>query len=146
MTEDPNWWQKNLEFRRTHGFAVLEGDLYKIDPCLSNWKLVRPARAFSWHYYRIQTGRELRACLRAGACSWPGGYDVLFYTHEGDWICPTCVLANFKEMVDDLRTRYPNRIYGLASMADYDPDRAIVCERCGKGPWEEEELPPIENE
>lgn len=120
-----NWWQKHLERMTARGWHTTHlGHLWSGD------RHLRPARSWSWHHRAITCGRDLRASLRAGFLSWPGCYRVVFFTLDGDLVCPHCVIKDFKRHVQDIRDRSFDRIVGMALEEEIEDDGC--CRECEK--------------
>lgn len=64
-----------------HLFLTDNGDLY--DTRQAGWSN-KPLRAnYSRHVAKVESAADFKACLRAGANAWPGGYPLYFVTHDG---------------------------------------------------------------
>lgn len=93
---------------------------------------IRPGPSFSWHHRKIRTGRDLRACLRAGACAWPGGYEIFMVTADYELVCHACAFERLRTLIEDIRCKGPERVTDLVCTADMDPDNSLECVHCGR--------------
>lgn len=48
------------------------------------------------------TIKELKNDLRQGY-AWPGGYEIVYFSDDGEIICQDCIRANFRLVVDSMR-------------------------------------------
>lgn len=106
------------------------GGLYKLP---TDWETpLRPMDAYAFIHSRIKSGRDLRACLRAGDAAWPGGYGIFYLTSDGGALCPGCVRENFFGCVDSIRTRCNDgwRVIGTDCMANVDGP--VHCDHCSQ--------------
>lgn len=102
-------------------FLSESGDLYADD--LS--RIVRPA--FRRTFIEIRTGRELRATLRAGAYTWPGGYTIALICADGEMASIGGLLRDrdaYRTAIRDIRDRAYCRIVGAMT---YDEGDARWC-------------------
>jgi hypothetical protein len=93
---------------------------------------IRPGNAYAWHFRKIRTGRQLRACLRAGDHAWPGGYALYYLTSDGAALCPTCVRNELRSVTDSIRNKIDDgwRVTNLVSAAELvEPD---TCDHCSE--------------
>lgn len=68
---------------------------------------------------------------------WPGGYEVLFITNDGECLCHKCVRDNFRiildSMVHDIDDGWKIIGYELDCNMDYmDEDSPVFCAHCNK--------------
>lgn len=135
-----NWWQKHQEWMTERGWVTTHlGHLQLYGHLQLDGRPVRRAKAWSWHHGSITCGRDLRASLRAGFVSWPGCYPVMFLTNDCEWVCPHCVIKDYRRCIQDIRDRSFDRIVALTSTSDLDPDPMLVCRDCGLNPWKDED-------
>ena len=93
---------------------------------------IRPPLAHSWHHKTINTGRDLRACLRAGEYSWPGGYTCFFITSDGAVLSYDAVRENLANIIDSIRTGAGDgwRVVALECTANIDWE--VFCDHTGE--------------
>lgn len=138
-----NWWQRQAHLRKRRSlYTTGDGRLARF----MQEGIIRPAKAWSRHHEEVATGRELRACLRAGFQSWPGLYPVTFITADGEVVCPHCVIKDFKRCISDIRGNMHDRIVRLVCAADMDPSPGYECRDCGETMWEPDEFPTTETD
>lgn len=109
-----------------HLFVGPDGDL--LDTRLPDWA-ERPIRPhYSWHFRRINRGRELCASLRAGDWTWPGGYPLYFVTDDGGALCADCVRKELYQIIWSIRNKVSDgwRVCGLD--VNYEDD--LHCDHC----------------
>lgn len=82
-----------------------EGDLWDTEG-----RVVR--KRYAWHHRTIESIARLKASLRAGDHVWPGGYGIVYMSHDGELIHSRCVRENF-------------RYYARAAL-DHDPERIVA--------------------
>ena len=102
------------------------GDLYSDDVS----RVVRPA--FRHTFRDIRSGRELRATLRAGAATWPGGYTILLVCADGEIASISGLLRDrdaYRSAIRDIRDRAGCRITGTQI---YDEGEPLQCAYTGE--------------
>lgn len=62
----------------------------------------------AYHHGSINSGRDLRETIRAGAYAWPGGYPLYFITSDGAALAFDTVRKEFKCIVDAIRRKHSN--------------------------------------
>ena len=93
----------------------------------------RPLRPlYSRHVRTIETGADVRACLRAGPYSWPGGYACFFVTSDGASLSFEAVRKHLRSVVWSIRNRCSDgwRIIGMESTANIDG--TVYCDHTGR--------------
>jgi hypothetical protein len=118
--------------RPAHLFTGVESALYDTrQPDPFTHPPLRPAKAWQWHHREIKTGRDLRASLRAGDCTWPGCYPIAYACDDGGTLCPDCVRANLAGILDSIRTNTRDgwRVVGL-DVPGIDHDSPTTCDHC----------------
>lgn len=93
----------------------------------------RPLRPlYSRHVRTIKTGADVRACLRAGPYSWPGGYACYFVTSDGASLSFDAVRKHFRSVVWSIRNRCSDgwRVIGMESTGNCDGP--VFCDHTGK--------------
>jgi hypothetical protein len=72
-----------------------DGGLY--DSSIPNWHNLPALRPIYQHHYRdITNSLELRATLRAGGYTFPGGYELAFICADGGLLCFDCARSEYK--------------------------------------------------
>lgn len=106
-----------------------EGDLYS-----DKLGCKTPLRkGYSGHSREIKSGAQLRACIRAGRCTFPGLYDIAYYTNDGVELCSDCVLRNLPSITNSIRTKCDDgwRVTGL--FHEGESEEECVCSNCSLG-------------
>ena len=86
-----------------HLFCGCDGDLF--DTRKDNWSGKAPLRPrWQWHFARIENANQLKATLRAGAYSWPGGYPLFFITSDGGALSFETVASELASVLDSIKT------------------------------------------
>ena len=111
---------------KTQKFYTFEGDCYKIeDKPFGN---VPVRRGVAKHYREIDSINKLKACLRAGEYTFPGGYRLFFITGDGACLSFSAVLDNLQSiyysMMNDMNDGW--NIIGLSSVQDCDDE--VYCD------------------
>lgn len=79
-------------------FVACNGDL--VD--LNSRTTIR--KGFQLSHSRIKDTHDLRATLRAGEFTWPGGYRLAFLTRDGGILSFDAVRDNYRLVSDSIRT------------------------------------------
>lgn len=121
--------------RPSHLFvSSADGCLYDVRPDAEGrtW-FDKPALRtnFAMHHVDIKTVADLKATLRAGQYAWPGGYQLYFITSNGEALSFDAVRENFRECIDNMRTRYRCDWNIVACHVNYE-DNDLVCAHTGK--------------
>lgn len=104
-------------------FTSFDGALY-----LGN--ALRPVRpVFSHHFPRIETGAQLRATLRAGPYTWPGGYPVFFYFYDGEGCCFACARREIRSITRAIRDKSRDDWRIVGCEINYE-DSSLYCAHC----------------
>jgi hypothetical protein len=82
-----------------------------------------------YHHAKIDNLHKVKATLRAGQWSWPGGYPLYFHTQCGCALCFDCVKEEFKQVVYDFLNDCSTgwRIEGCAINHE---DLEMRCDQC----------------
>jgi len=100
--------------------------------CKDNpFRMIRDKEDYSYHYGNIETGKQLRATLRAGEFAWPGGYPVYLFCDDGQPLCFGCAKDNIHQVTHSVRHGLNDgwRIIGCDVNWE-DPD--MHCDHCEK--------------
>lgn len=107
---------------KTQKFYTFEGDAYRND----NLQLVR--KDVAKHYRQIDSINKLKASLRAGEHTFPGGYRLFFITSDGACLSFSSVLDNLQEIyysiMHDMNDGW--KIIGLSSVEECDEE--VYCD------------------
>lgn len=72
-----------------------DGGLY--DASAPNWHKLPPLRAlYKRHFAVIENSLQLRATLRAGGHTFPGGYELALVCADGGLLCFSCAKENYR--------------------------------------------------
>lgn len=111
-------------------FHEFEGDLF--DTRRDNWT-AHPVRTnYARHHRTIETGADLRATLRAGAYTFPGGYEVLYLTSDGACLCSNCVRAELSNVIDSIRSNCGDGWRVVAVYTTAECDEPETCAHCNR--------------
>jgi hypothetical protein len=107
-----------------------DGALY--DTRAQNWS-DKPLRAnFAWHHRKIESVADLKATLRAGKYTFPGGYELFFTTSDGAAICFDCARENFALIADSIKTDTSDGWKIIAcDIADHY-ESGLSCDHCAR--------------
>ena len=113
---------------KTQKFYTFEGDVYKVDRLGYCGDLKPVRRDVARHYREIDSINKLKACLRAGEYTFPGGYRLFFITEDGACLSFSAVLDNLQEiyysMMHEMKDGWS--IVGLGCVNESDDD--IYCD------------------
>lgn len=89
---------------------------------------------YSKHFRKIETGQQVRSCLRAGEYAWPGGYQLAFYTADGALLCYGCVKDSLELVTWSIRNDVNDgwRVVGTGIMHDHESESGEHCDHCNK--------------
>lgn len=108
-----------------------DGNLY--DTRAADWSskpALRPR--FSWHFREITTPAEFKACLRAGAYAWPGGYPLYFVMADGESLSFESARENMREIMTAIQTGGPRDDWRPVGIEVNYEDSDMVCAHSGK--------------
>jgi hypothetical protein len=83
-------------------FMVSECDGGLYDTRLPQWSEKPMREKYSWTHTSINNAQELKATLRAGQYTFPGGYLLAFGTSDGGCLCFDCVRSEFANVLDSV--------------------------------------------
>lgn len=83
-------------------FMISECDGGLYDTRLSNWSEKPLREKYSYTHARIDTVQELKATLRAGQYTFPGGYLLALGTSDGACLCFDCARSEFVNVADSI--------------------------------------------
>ena len=105
-----------------------DGGLY--DTRLPNWSEKPIREKYNWTHSRISEVSELKATLRAGQYTFPGGYLLALSTSDGACICFECARKEFANIIDSIAKDISDgwKIDGCF-IADHVEDH-LSCDHC----------------
>lgn len=75
--------------------------------------------------------RKLRTLIRQ-RCAWPGGYEFVFYTRDGDILCSECARSNYPLIARERRTGWDSGwLVECVETAEY-LEESCPCDHCHK--------------
>jgi hypothetical protein len=108
-----------------------EGALY--DTRRNNWTAQAVRENYARHHATIESTADLRASLRAGAYTFPGGYSIAYLTNDGAILCPSCVREELRNIIDSIRSRCNDGWLVVALDVSCNTDEGeFTCEHCNK--------------
>lgn len=116
--------------RPDHLFVGCEGALY--DTRRKEWSKEQPLRPnYRYHHREIRSVADLKACLRAGKHTWPGGYACYFVTSDGAVLSFEAVREELRNVMDSIRHNLRDgwKVVGMGCTAD--DDEPPVCDHTG---------------
>ena len=89
---------------------------------------------YKWHYRDIDNVNKVKALLREGQYSWPGGYAVIAYTSDGGCLCNDCIRDNLTSVIWSIKNEVNDgwRVSGLDVFYSEEDNGDICCDHCGK--------------
>ncbi len=94
--------------------SEIDGHLY--DTRDDEWWHKAPLRSeYRKSFARIKNAAQLKATLRAGGYAWPGGYQIVLITNDGDMVKPQALAKDkraFLSAVRDIKGKCRSRIIG----------------------------------
>lgn len=85
-----------------------------------DWASTPLRKHYKRTHSRISTGAQLRATLRAGAFTWPGGYPLYFVTSDGGALAFDSVRDNLRSVLDSIRTKWDDGWRVVACEVNYE--------------------------
>lgn len=114
-----------------HLFLCSDGALY--DTRAADWSTATPLRAtYSRHVAEIETTADFKACLRAGAHAWPGGYPLYFVTADGAALSFESARENAREIMLSLLSGDKQSGWHVVALETNWEDSELVCDHSGK--------------
>lgn len=86
------------------------------------WSETPLRKCYKRTHCRIKTGAQLRATLRAGAFTWPGGYPLYFVTSDGGALAFDSVRDNLRSVLDSIRTECNDGWRVVACKVNYEDE------------------------
>lgn len=84
------------------------------------------------HNARIETLAQLKAALRAGPYTWPGGYPVYFIASNGDPLSYESVLCQFGSIVETFLAKHKSSDWRISWMTVNYEDDDLRCAHSGE--------------
>lgn len=114
----------------SHLFVSTDGGLY--DTRQPDWHKLPPLRAaYDRHCQTIDNVADFKACIRAGAFAWPGGYPLYFVAADGAAISFDGARANFREIVSAIQTNDRHGGWRVVALDTNWEDPDLHCEATG---------------
>ena len=105
-----------------------DGGLY--DTRLPKWSEKPIREKYALTHARIRNASELKATLRAGEFTFPGGYLLAFGTKDGACLCFDCVRSEFANVLDSVKHNI-NDGWNVDSCFIVDHmEIAVYCDHC----------------
>ena len=112
---------------RAAHFHVFEGSLYDDRFPGLHSELLR--EDYEAHHRMISTVAQLKATLRAGPYTWPGGYPLYLVTNDGAALCFKCALEEFQSIVWSIRNECSDGWRVIGCDVNYE---GAHCAHCGE--------------
>lgn len=113
-------------------FMISESDGALYDTRAANWAN-RPLRPnFARHHSDVKSAADFKACLRAGAYAWPGGYPLYFVTSDGAAISFESARENAREIIAALNSGDKRGGWHVAACAINYEDSNLICDHSGR--------------
>ena len=121
----------NNEMRNHLMISESDGALY--DTRGDNWSAT-PLRAnYSRHHREINSVADMKATLRAGSYTFPGGYELFFITSDGAALCFDCARENFAMIADSIRNDICDGWKVIAcDVEEYHDEWPLYCDHCSR--------------
>jgi hypothetical protein len=84
------------------------------------------------HYRNISNANELKASLRAGEYTFPGGYRLFFITNDGACLSFTSVRENFCAVLDSVKTQCNDGWRVIAMSGEHEIEEPVFCDHSGE--------------
>jgi len=97
------------------------------------WHTLAPLREnYSKSHRHIKTAADLKASIRAGEYSWPGGYALFFVTDDGASLSFAAVIKNYSSVLHSVKTGLNDgwRVIGLDSVEN--SKWLVYCDHTGE--------------
>ncbi len=111
-------------------FVGCDGDLVRESDCA----VIR--KGYCRTHAVIHSGRrggaELRATLRAGSYTWPGGYPMYFVTSDGAALSFEAVRENLRSVLWSIRHKVSDGWRVIGCEVNWE-DEELACDHTGKG-------------
>lgn len=86
---------------------------------------------YAWTHREIETGRQLRATLRAGPYAWPGGYQMYLLMSDGEALCFQCGRSEIYWITRSIRDRSKDGWRVVACDINWEDDD-MYCAHCNE--------------
>ncbi len=113
-----------------HLFIGHEGNLY--DTREKAWSNNPPLRKdYCKHFSNIENVSQLKATLRQGEYTWPGGHPMFFITSDGSALSFDSVKKEFKSVAWSIKNKTSDGWRVVACDINYEND-SLFCDHSGK--------------
>lgn len=106
-----------------------DGGLY--DTRKKGWEKVLVRAVYKRTFRRMENLQQVKATLRAGEWTWPGGYQMFLVADDGAAICFECVRKEFRHIVGAWLYGYDSGWKVIACEINYE-DGDCVCAHCNQ--------------
>jgi len=110
---------------------VSESDGCLYDTNRADWTINPVRENYCWHHRTIESGADLRACLRAGAFAWPGGYPLFFVTSDGGALSFDAVRTELFQVIYSIRHGIDDG-WRVVACCIADGDEEVYCDHTGE--------------
>jgi len=89
---------------------------------------------FARHHRDIETGVQVRSCLRAGEYAYPSGYRLFFITSDGAALSFAAVREQLESVIWSIRNDVDDgwRVVGLGCENEFEPEETVYCDHTGE--------------
>jgi len=109
--------------------SELDGHLYDVRKA-EWWKLGALRHTFKRTHVVIDNTLELRATLRAGNATWPGGYPLYLVTSDNAALCYGCCRDEYKQVSNAVRNYLSDGWRVVGADINHE-DATLCCSHCG---------------
>lgn len=107
-------------------------DGHLFDTRAADWHKAAPLRAnYARHVAHIETAADFKACLRAGAHAWPGGYPLYFVTADGAAFSFKAARDEAREIISALLSGDTQGGWFVQALETNFEDSELVCDISG---------------
>lgn len=96
-----------------------------------DWAVMPLRENYRFQFRAINTLAQVKATLRAGNVTWPGGYPLHFITQNGAALCFDCAKKEFRQVVWDFMNKASTGWRIVACEADWE-DNDLTCDHRSK--------------
>lgn len=112
-----------------HLFLASDGALY--DTRQADWSKTPLRPNYSRHVARIESTADFKACLRAGAHAWPGGYPLYFVTADGAAFSFDAARAEAREIIAAILSGDKSGGWQVVALETNFEDSNLICDISG---------------
>ena len=93
-------------------------------------RTIRPL--YARHVRDITNTVEMRASIRAGKYTFPGGYECFFITSDGACICNDCARSEYRNISSSINEHINNGWRVIATDCACNVDSFTACDHCSR--------------